>query len=116
LIAALSGSETEEGSIWIPQFKVDSGLICNIEAAKQLNDLAAERPCSVDDSLTQVINRNLLELSIDIDKDSLKLKEHESDAVIRGEFVVGLISKDLLSDFKIPLFMTLITKAHYIDV
>lgn len=53
---------------------------------------------------------------MELDKDMLKIREQSNDAIIRGEFVTGLISKELLSSFKIPIFMTLVTKAHFIEV
>ena len=51
-----------------------------------------------------------------LDKDTLKVKDLESDTIIKGEFVAGMISKDLLSTFKIPILMTLVTKTDFIDL
>lgn len=51
-----------------------------------------------------------------LDDDILKLSKHEDDAFIQGEFVAGLLNKELLATFKIPLIMAHIKKDHYIDI
>ena len=47
LVAALQEGQTEEGFIWLPQFKVDSGLVSNPEVLKQLSSLVDDRPETV---------------------------------------------------------------------
>jgi hypothetical protein len=65
---------------------------------------------------SQLVNRNSLEVGMELDRDMLKIREQPNDAIIRGEFVAGLFSKELLTAFKIPIFMTLVTKAHFTEV
>jgi hypothetical protein len=66
--------------------------------------------------VTKMVTRDSLEISMETNGDHLRIKEQETDAVIKGEFVVGIISKDLLSILKIPMLMTLITKNNFIDI
>ena len=111
LVACLENIDqsAEEGYMWFPQFKVDSGTLLNTEAVKQLAAYGPMKPHTV-------INRNILEISHPLDKNMLRIQEQAQDAIVRGEFVVGLVSKDLLSVFKIPIFMTLVSKNDFIDI
>lgn len=102
-------SESEGGTLWFPQFRIDSGLLLDSETAKQLQNLPNPVPKTV-------ASRTLLEVGTGSDKSMLRYKEQDSDIIIKGEFVAGLVSVDLLSTFKIPLFMTLVSKSNFIDL
>lgn len=101
-------TENEGGTLWFPQFRIDSGLLLDSETAKQLQTLP-QPPKTV-------ASRTLLEVGTGSDKSMLRYKEQEGDIIIKGEFVAGLVSVDLLATFKIPLFMTLISKSNFIDL
>ncbi len=62
------------------------------------------------------MSRNVFEISTPLTNDTVSFKEQEHDVTITGEFVAGLISKELLSTFKIPIFMTLVTKNDFIEL
>lgn len=101
-------TENEGGTLWFPQFRIDSGLLLDSETAKQLQTLP-QPPKTV-------ASRTLLEVGTGSDKSMLRYKEQEGDIIIKGEFVAGLVSVDLLATFKIPLFMTLVSKSNFIDL
>jgi hypothetical protein len=111
LVACLESSDQppESGHIWFPQFKIDSGTLFNSEYLKVMQSYNQDKPLTL-------LNRNILEISHPLDKSLLKMQDHPDDAIVKGEFVVGLLSKDLLSVFKIPIFMTLVSKNDFIDI
>lgn len=110
LIAVMEQNvEGDSGIVWFPQFNVDSGVLLDSETTKLLQQLPNQVPKTA-------ASRSVLEVSTSGDKSMLRFKEQETDIVIKGEFVAGLVSIDLLSTFKIPLFMTLVTKTHFIEL
>jgi hypothetical protein len=57
-----------------------------------------------------------MEVSHKLDEDMLKITKNENDAYIQTEFIVGLLNKDLLTTFKIPLIMTHVKKEDFIII
>lgn len=116
-IAGLENAQEpgDEGHIWFPQFSWDSALNLNSEQKSQLNTFEGSDFKTVL-AIDQVCCRSAIEVSHRLDDDILKLTKHEDDAFIQGEFVAGLLNKELLATFKIPMIMAHIKKDHFIDI
>ena len=116
----------EQRRIWIPQFAYKGDYT---ESEEVLKDFGAGGTGDDIDSKSylktvrflnpkniQIIIKAQLEIQTKIFEERVKLTPKDTDTIINNDFLIGIVSNDLLQLMKIPLISVLVKKKEFLTV
>lgn len=118
----IKDSNSDSGFIWIPQFSSTSEVLFNqqlVDTFQDRSEPSIHSVITISSELSfiltiQVCALSKIEMVYPSKASNLRVDYQEEEILIKNDFVVGIVNKELLKFLNMPVFMTLIKQEQFL--